>query len=238
MPRWTPASDDWVAAAARARRFSPPRPNTPLLRPRRRRRRRQPRRADGLADASAGRAPASAARVESRTRGRSGSGRRATSRARERDGVECAREVGACSVSRGGGSFRCAKTTASSLSRSNGRSPARHSNRTQPSAYTSTRPSTAARICSGGDVVDRADEAAVAGEAADRRDVPREAEVADVGTCAGPRRRGCCRASRHDGRGRQLCAASSASPTCREPERARGSSRLRRRSSRRSEPST
>ena len=38
------------------------------------------------------------------------------------------------SVTRGGGSFRWAKTTASSFSRSNGRSPDRHSNSTHPSA--------------------------------------------------------------------------------------------------------
>ena len=38
-----------------------------------------------------------------------------------------------CSEIRGGLSFRCAKTTDSSLSRSNGRAPARHSNSTHPS---------------------------------------------------------------------------------------------------------
>ena len=53
-------------------------------------------------------------------------------------------------VTSGGGSFRCAKTTWSSLPRSKGGAPVRHSNSTHASEYTSARASTAPpSICSG-----------------------------------------------------------------------------------------
>jgi len=50
---------------------------------------------------------------------------------------QAAGSSGRNSVGRGGGSLRCAKTTESSLSRSNGFAPTRHSKRTQPSEYRS-----------------------------------------------------------------------------------------------------
>ena len=68
----------------------------------------------------------------------------------------------------------------------------------------------------GRDVVDRADEAAVAGEAADRRDVPREAEVADVRVLAvGPSATRMLPGFTSRWTSPAACAASSASPAWR-----------------------
>ena len=93
----------------------------------------------------------------------------------------------------------------------------------------------------GRDVVDRPDEAAVAGQAADRRDVPGEAEVADVRVLAVRVRRDEDVAGLHvavDEPGR-VRGVERAGDLRDEVERAPGSSRpSRRSSSRRSEPST
>ena len=84
-------------------------------------------------------------------------------------------------MSRGGGSFRCAKTTESSESRVErthaGEALEEHAAERIDVGARVDRP---ALDLLGRDVVDRADEAAVARQAADRRGVPREAEVADV----------------------------------------------------------
>ena len=87
---------------------------------------------------------------------------------------------------RGGGSFRWAKTTESSLSRSKGRAPAEAleedaAERVDVGAAVDV----AALDLLGRDVVDGADEASVGRQAAGRRKVSGESEIADVGVLSG-----------------------------------------------------